>query len=114
MAYTSPINQKWQPVGCSASRMSLRRPRYRPDIPNIVGQPQYDQLHYSSKLARCTHTHTHTHTHTTFYTSLYFSGTARVSWYQKLHFAIFWIFWCKMKITGRCTNSPDGLPPHPD
>jgi len=22
-----------------------------------------------------------------------------VSWYQKVHFAIFWIFWCKMKIT---------------
>jgi len=22
-----------------------------------------------------------------------------VSWYQKVHFAIFWIFWCKMKMT---------------
>jgi len=22
-----------------------------------------------------------------------------VWWYQKVHFAIFWIFWCKMKIT---------------
>ena len=22
-----------------------------------------------------------------------------MSWYQKVHFAIFWIFWCKMKIT---------------
>ena len=31
----------------------------------------------------------------------------RVSWYQKAHFAIFWIFWYKMKIT----NNPDGLPP---
>jgi len=27
------------------------------------------------------------------------SGTTQVSWYQKVHFAIFWIFWCKMKIT---------------
>jgi len=27
------------------------------------------------------------------------SGITRVSWYQKEHFAIFWIFWCKMKIT---------------
>jgi len=27
------------------------------------------------------------------------SGTTRVSQYQKVHFAIFWIFWCKMKIT---------------
>jgi len=26
-------------------------------------------------------------------------GKTRVSWYQKVHFAIFWIFWCKMKIT---------------
>jgi len=23
----------------------------------------------------------------------------QVSWYQKVHYAIFWIFWCKMKIT---------------
>ena len=27
------------------------------------------------------------------------SGTTRVGQYQKVHFAIFWIFWCKMKIT---------------
>jgi len=27
------------------------------------------------------------------------SGATRVSQYQKVHFAIFWIFWCKMKIT---------------
>ena len=27
------------------------------------------------------------------------SGTSRVSQYQKVHFAIFWIFWCKLKIT---------------
>jgi len=27
------------------------------------------------------------------------SSTTRVSQYQKVHFAIFWIFWCKMKIT---------------
>jgi len=42
----------------------------------------------------------HTHTHTQpFYSSLDLSGTIWVSWYQKVHFAIFWIFWCKMKIT---------------
>jgi len=27
------------------------------------------------------------------------SRTTRVSWYQKVHFAIFWVFWCKIKIT---------------
>jgi len=27
------------------------------------------------------------------------SGTTRMSQYRKVHFAIFWIFWCKMKIT---------------
>ena len=38
-----------------------------------------------------------THNHFTALWTL--SGTTRVSWYQKVHFAIFWIFWCKMKIT---------------
>jgi len=42
-------------------------------------------------------THTHTHNHITALWTL--SGTTRVIWYQKEHFAIFWIFWCKMKIT---------------
>jgi len=40
-----------------------------------------------------------------FYGSLDFVRTTRVSLYQKVHFAIFWIF---------CTNNLDGLPPHPD
>ena len=41
---------------------------------------------------------THTHTHTqSFYSSLVLVRATWVSWYQKLHFAIFWIFWCKMK-----------------
>jgi len=39
----------------------------------------------------------HTHNHFTALRTL--SGTTRVSWYQKVHFAIFWIFWCKIKIT---------------
>jgi len=44
-----------------------------------------------------THTHTHTDNH---FTALWtFSGTTQVSWYQKVHFATFWILWCKMKIT---------------
>ena len=34
-----------------------------------------------------------------FYGSLDFSGATRVSQYQKVHFTIFWIFWCKMKMT---------------
>jgi len=38
-----------------------------------------------------------THNHFTALWTL--SGTTWVSWYQKVHFAIFWIFWCKMKIT---------------
>ena len=33
------------------------------------------------------------------YSSLEFVRAIQVSWYQKVHFAIFWIFWCKMKIT---------------
>jgi len=41
--------------------------------------------------------HTHTHNHFTALWTL--SGATRVSWYQKVHFAIFWIFWSKMKIT---------------
>jgi len=44
-----------------------------------------------------THTHTHTHKHFTALWTL--SGTKRVSWYQRVHFAIFWIFWCKLKIS---------------
>jgi len=39
----------------------------------------------------------HTHNHFTALWTL--SGTTRVSWYQKVHFTIFWIFWTKMKIT---------------
>jgi len=39
----------------------------------------------------------HTHNHFTALWTL--SGTNQVSWYQKVHFTIFWIFWCKMKIT---------------
>ena len=46
-----------------------------------------------------TYTHTHTHTHNHFTAFQTFSETTRVSWYQKVHFAIFWIFWSKMKIT---------------
>ena len=36
------------------------------------------------------------------------SGTTRVSWYQKVHFAIFWIFWCQMKITQADTHQQSG------
>jgi len=45
-------------------------------------------------------THARTHTqHTTILQLSGLSGTTRVSWYQKVYFAIFWIFCCKMKIT---------------
>jgi len=40
---------------------------------------------------------TRTHNHFTAFWTL--SGTSRVSRHQKEHFAIFWIFWSKMKIT---------------
>jgi len=43
--------------------------------------------------------HTHTYTHNHFIAVWTLSGTTRVSRYQKVHFAIFWIFWCKMKTT---------------
>jgi len=39
----------------------------------------------------------HTHNHFTALWTL--SGTPGVNWYQKVHFAILWIFWSKMKIT---------------
>jgi len=43
----------------------------------------------------CQGAHTHNH-----FTALWtLSETTWVSWYQKIHFAIFWIFLCKMKIT---------------
>jgi len=40
---------------------------------------------------------THTQNHFTALWTL--SRTTRVSWHQKVHFAIFWIFWSKTKIT---------------
>ena len=43
----------------------------------------------------CFPTVTHNH-----FTALWtLSGTTQVRCYQKIHFGIFWIFWCKMKIT---------------
>ena len=52
------------------------------------------QMHMSST-STCYISHTHNH-----FTALWtLSRTTQVSWYQKVHFAIFWIFWCKMKIT---------------
>ena len=47
----------------------------------------------------CMHARMHTHTHNHFTALWTLSGTTRVSWYLKVHFAIFWISWCKMKIT---------------
>ena len=43
-----------------------------------------------------TNTHTHTNHFIAFWT---LSVSTRVSQYQKVHFAIFWIFGCKMKTT---------------
>jgi len=45
---------------------------------------------------QCTNTHT---THNHFAALQILSGTTQVSWYQKVHFAIFWIFLRKMKTT---------------
>jgi len=48
---------------------------------------------FPSMISVAAHTHTHTHN---YFTALWtLSGTTRVSWYQKVHLAIFWIFWCK-------------------
>ena len=45
-------------------------------------------------------THAKIHTTPNHFTALWtLSGTTRVSRHQKVHFAIFWIFWSKMKIT---------------
>jgi len=51
-------------------------------------------------IAMVIYTHTqHTQTHNHFTALWTLSGTTWMSWYQKVHFAIFWIFWCKRKIT---------------
>ena len=56
---------------------------------------------------RVTHTHTHTQP---FYSSLTLSGTTRVIRYQKVHFAIFWIFWSThttvLRLCGICPGKP--------
>jgi len=42
----------------------------------------------------------HTHTYINHFTALWtLFRTTQMCWYQKVHFAIFWIFSCKMKIT---------------
>jgi len=56
-------------------------------------------VNYCHLLDRFKHTHTHTHTHNHFTALWTLSGITQVSWYQKVPFAIFCIFWCKMKIT---------------
>jgi len=69
----------------------------------------YQVKFYSKTTTHCNHgarlivqsiflgKYTHIHNH---YTALWtMSGITRVSWYQKVYFANFWIFWCKMKIT---------------
>jgi len=74
-------------------------------VPALPGCP--GQSPESCKMVVCvcvishthTHTRTHTHRHNHFMALWTLSGTTRVSRYQKVHFAIFWIFWCKMKIT---------------
>jgi len=56
---------------------------------------------YSCFLLLSSHTHTHTH-----FTVLYIlSQTTSVSWYQKVHFTILSVFWCKMKITQADTRT---------
>jgi len=55
-----------------------------------------------------THTCTHTHTQHNHFTALWtLSWRTRVSQYQKVHFAIFWISWSKMKITQACCECTD-------
>jgi len=47
----------------------------------------------------------HSHTHNHFTALLTLSRTTRLRQYQKVHFAIFWIFWCKIKITQADTTA---------
>jgi len=70
--------------------------------------PRYESTVTGQNLTQYTHAHacTHAHTHNNHFTALWtLSGTTWVSWYQKVHFAIFWIFWCKMYIT-QCNVTP--------
>jgi len=54
-----------------------------------------EEIKYSQQIASKSTNNMHNH-----FTALWtLSGTTQVSWYQKVHFAIFWIFWCKVKIT---------------
>jgi len=65
-----------------------------------TGSPDSGLLTVNSQVRMYVPTHlftyleTHTHNHFTALWTL--SGTTRVSRYQKVHFAMFWIFWCKM------------------
>ena len=52
-------------------------------------------IQYTVLVVKSGYTRTHNH-----FTALWtLSGTTWLSSYQKVHFSIFWIFWCKMKIT---------------
>jgi len=51
------------------------------------------------KVLRCAHRQNYYNYYNHFMALWTLSGTTRVSQYQKVHFAIFWIFQCKMKLT---------------
>jgi len=67
-------------------------------LPRLMVLCSWRVLGHAEALTPADYTHTHTQ-YTTILRLCRLSGTTRVSWYQKVHFAIFWIFWSKMKIT---------------
>jgi len=61
--------------------------------------PLPSSFYYSHWHAPAPPIHLCDYTHNRFTALWKLSRTTRVSWYQKVHYAIFWIFWSKMKIT---------------
>ena len=71
--------------------------RMNPHLVNeCVGLP-----HSSPQMtAQSVHAVLHYYTTNNHFTALWtLSGKTQLSWYLKVHFTIFWILWCKMKIT---------------
>jgi len=103
------LNNSWQhtvwegqvkictiPAKTSVGLLGLKQQHCGCDRLTRILQQTVKPIASTSVIVSITHTH-HTHNH---FTALWIlSGTTRVSCYQKVHITIFWIFWCKMKIT---------------
>jgi len=96
----------WGLCICACARLPVGLPVLLVEerqTPLQVQRLQRDSCHQRGRRHLCwwvltTYIH-HTHTPNHFTALWTLSGTIWVSQYRKVHFAIFWIFWYKMKIT---------------